>query len=712
MKRRTAALCAGLAALAAIALSSCGGDSYDLADQFHDNAVSQVRTEYSFFKDAQGRYVYLNGVNLSGSNKVPATTDPVSYVGKPFPVDEADWNFRMLQKLGFNSVRLLVMWEGIEHEGRGVYDEEYLDYYEKIVAKAAEYGIYVLVDMHQDMFSRHLFTLYDDGSDVMGLVDEKEIERAAPFGFNNRVGGDGAPQWVVEACLPEKFVQGPEWGLPVTLASAPRNTSDVLPWTSWFLNMGLSLDINRCFAGFFAGEKIWPTYRIEGLDLKEYLQGAYAEAFAQVATRVKDYPNVLGYETMNEPGGVYILLTLYSLLYQDASKSGADVFDPDRVEEIMDSYLEDLVGMGVPREAVDRVRYILLNYDLLPASLDEMHEKGFPPKAGGSAPQPDFGEALAINSNFNRNYLQPFHERIGARLLEEDPDAIIFFEEVLGLPDRGIGGQWAQPMTAPEGIEQYAFAPHKYADIYPFIGFSQPPRDLSAEEMRFRDYRTPIEDAIDTATFSLGNPPVVMGEFGTYYNFGGIEKSMANDYIVSSYVLNPYYEVYEEFLLHRMLWCYSPENDPHNGEGWNKEDFSILGPDRQPRSWQAYSRTVPRATSGRIESMHFHSPMHYFEPREGEQTPYLEFEMAMASKETDAPTEIFVPPLQYTDGFYVWLSDGRAFYDPERFILYWYPSEDDPEWTHKISIRPPYPQSTQPGWAYFFHDDQVIEGVR
>ncbi|MCC6157327.1 MAG: cellulase family glycosylhydrolase [Deltaproteobacteria bacterium] len=688
---------------------SCGDDEYDLDDQF-DDSLAKVRTDMSFFRDAHGRYVYLNGVNLSGSNKVPTEFDPVSYIGKPFRLDEADHHLRMLQKLGFNSVRLLVMWEGIEHEGRGIYDEEYLDYMEKVVAKANEYGIYVMLDMHQDMFSRHLFTFFDDGTEASGLFDPVEAERAAPYGYNNRVGGDGAPKWVVETCLPEKFVGGPEWGLPVNVASHPRNTSDVLPWTSWFLNMGLSLDINRCFAAFFAGDAVWPTYSIDGINVKDYLQEAYADAYAQVAMRVKDYPNVLGYETMNEPGGVYILLTLYALIYQDAGKLGVDTFDPDRSEEILDDYLDQLVEKGISREALELWREEILVNDLLPTSVDEMNERGFGPKVAGSAPSPDFAAALALNSNFNRNYLQPFHERVGHRLLEEDADAIIFFEEVLGLPDKGIAGQWAEPMTAPEGIEQYAFVPHKYVDIYPNIGFGQPPRDFTVEERRHRDYLPDMEAAFDTATFSLGNPPAFMGEFGVYYNFGGIEKSMANDYIVSSYILDPYYEAFEKMLVGRMLWCYSPENTAENGEGWNKEDFSILGPDGQPRSWQAYSRTVPRATSGRIQSMHFYSPMHYFEPREGEQTPWLEFEMEMSSKETDAPTEIFVPPMQYADGFYVWLSDGHAAYDPHRFILYWYPAKDDPAWTHTIRIRPPYPNSTAEGWDYLFRGDEVIEG--
>lgn len=56
-----------------------------------------------------------------------------------------DWGVKM--------VRLGVMWEAVEKQP-GIYDMEYLDEIEDIVNKLAKYGIYTMLDAHQDLFSR------------------------------------------------------------------------------------------------------------------------------------------------------------------------------------------------------------------------------------------------------------------------------------------------------------------------------------------------------------------------------------------------------------------------------------------------------------------------------------------------------------------------------------------------------------------------------
>jgi len=235
-----------------------------------------------------------------------------------------------------------------------------------------------------------------------------------------------------------------------------------------------------------------------------------------------------------------------------------------------------------------------------------------------------------------------------------------------------------------------------------------PPREFTVEEKLFRDYVPGIETAIESSTFSLGNPPTVVGEFGTYYNLGGIEKYIEQNYVVSSVVLDRYFEAYEEMLLHHIQWCYSPENNKADGEGWNKEDFSLLGPDQKPRSALAYSRPFPRYLSGKPISMHFYSDFHYYDPDQYIPDPWREFQVTFQTKETEAPTEIFVPPIQYPDGFYVYISDGHCTYDPKRYVLYYYPTKLEPHARHSLRMRPPYQDYGDRDWNYFFHDDVVL----
>ncbi|MEC9072842.1 MAG: hypothetical protein VX938_10700, partial [Myxococcota bacterium] len=78
------------------------------------------------------------------------------------------------------------------------------------------------------------------------------------------------------------------------------------------------------------------------------------------------------------------------------------------------------------------------------------------------------------------------------------------------------------------------------------------------------------------------------------------------------------------------------------------------------------------------------------------------------TRESDAPTVIFVPDLQYPDGFYVWISDGSAYMDADRQLLYWYPSRDEPGWIHHLQIEPLLADKEALGWSYFFQGGQGV----
>jgi endoglycosylceramidase len=115
-----------------------------------------------------------------------------------------------LASWGFNLVRLTIFWEAIEPQP-DYYDQSYLNSIKDMVDQAGQRGIYVLLDMHQDLYSRHLK-------------------------------GDGAPAWTFP-----KDVN-------------PQD-NDGFGGQFWGLAYNFSKDVRACFTHFFRSKDLWDHYR-------------------------------------------------------------------------------------------------------------------------------------------------------------------------------------------------------------------------------------------------------------------------------------------------------------------------------------------------------------------------------------------------------------------------------------------------------------------
>lgn len=223
--------------------------------QVNDGIIT-VDTSTRALVDSYGRQRLFHGVN-------------VVYKSFPyFPITDhfdSRWSFsqedmQLLQEWGLNVVRLGVMWPGVEPT-RNEYNETYLDLVEQVIANMSDYGIYALIDCHQDAFSEKFC-------------------------------GEGVPLWAAQPNT-TTFTGFPmpvdlpydvdENGVPTPEDCAKRNWADYYP----------------TIADSTAFQNLYDNY--------DGLLDSFAAYWQKLASIFAKYDNVIGYELINEPwaGDIY-----------------------------------------------------------------------------------------------------------------------------------------------------------------------------------------------------------------------------------------------------------------------------------------------------------------------------------------------------------------------------------------------------------------------
>lgn len=137
-----------------------------------------VRVEGRAFRDGLGRQRLFHGYNA----KVAGLFDPVLSGGRTpqetFP-DLTEQNFADFEALGFNVLRIPVNWSAIEPEPLQ-YSAAFLTRLDALRAQARAHGIHLLLDMHQDAFSKEIG---QDGAPLWAIVPEPKPEqlRSGPY---------------------------------------------------------------------------------------------------------------------------------------------------------------------------------------------------------------------------------------------------------------------------------------------------------------------------------------------------------------------------------------------------------------------------------------------------------------------------------------------------------------------------------------------------
>lgn len=208
--------------LVSIILISCKKENNN------ERKSTTVVDDPTIIQDQYGRQLILHGLNTSSSAKG----------GNYHPwIVESDVE-REDTAFGFNFVRYLTSWVAIEPQ-KGVFDENYLNELERRVNWYTSRQMYVMIDMHQDVYSAF-------------------------------VGGNGAPEW---ACR--------------TNGAGPISLPGGTPW--WLKN--IDPQVVNCWINFWSYTQ------------HKDLQDHYILTWQKIAERFKSNPYVIGYDLMNEPWG-------------------------------------------------------------------------------------------------------------------------------------------------------------------------------------------------------------------------------------------------------------------------------------------------------------------------------------------------------------------------------------------------------------------------
>ncbi|KAF6830553.1 glycoside hydrolase family 5 protein [Colletotrichum plurivorum] len=709
------------------------------ANDLSDAALGgPIALEDGLFVDGYGRALSLHGLNISGASKLPTTPNglshltegffehrTVTFVGRPFPLEDAPLHFRRLQAWGLPLVRLLVTWESIGHAGpdpRTDLDLEYIEYLRKLIEMMPAYGIKCFVCAHQDVWSR----------------------------FS---GGSGAPGWTFEVAgldveafteTGAAYVHGQD---ELRRASAPVNEkepSGPFVWPSGYQKLAASTMATL----FWAGDALAPKLQCcrtgkdgeeESVSVQEFLQDALIEAFGRLADEVAGLEACIGFEPMNEPHRGLINLHGFHGWNYDTDLHIGHYPSLKQALALASGYAQEIdyyvKSWPFPTRVSHKSVVEPKGRSAWLSSKEKNHGLGEcvwrahgawewdDAKKSAKVLQEDYFEVdhqpgrEGRPIEWYRDFYAPFLKRFSERVSRKSSRQFCFIEP--------IPNEFMPPWVEKDSKEataaqkqKYAtktvidsprpsnlvFAPHFYDLNVLFSkhhswmsvnvqGLSRGMFILKALYFGARalrkNYRLQISNILKYGKASLGSHvPAVIGEVGIPFDIEGGEAFATGRYDKQRELMHALISAMEDNQVNFTLWNYNPDNRVEYGDGWNREDFSVINGDEKEvpgRIMQDYTNeahaqdelfrggrvldVIIRPYAVKIAGRPLRSD---WDPR----TLRYEFEWTsqdrVGEKQSDKrrTTEVFIPRYHYADGIQVKLSDGDWSYDAGLQTLY------------------------------------------
>ncbi|KAF7288945.1 Glycoside hydrolase family 5 protein [Mycena indigotica] len=564
----------------------------------------QLHTHGRHFIDAYGRVCSLRGVNLGGSCKTPTNDDnatfpaghqTATFVGRPFPLEEAQEHLSRLRRWGLSFVRFLVTWEALEHSGPGIYDTEYLAYIRALLSLLPQYGMTAFVSIHQDVWSRYS-------------------------------GGSGAPAWTLESAgfdLGGLEESQAAWLLGVKGGGHVEEERGL--WPCGYQKLSAAT-MATCF---WAGDTFTPKLLVEDrhgkhVPVQQFLQNAYIDMSVELAKAVGDLDAVIGFEMMNEPHRGYIdLKSLHEFDYN------TDL----HLSYVPSAFQSFQLGAGHPTSVSSWTRsFPMPTSKTGEAVLNTKRRKAW--RKDG----PTFGEcvwamhgvwgwdknkdvAVVLRENYftkhpmtgdkidwYTDFYYPFLQKWTSRMREHSSSDKLAFVEA-------IPNEFCPPSWTPEHrVKNMVYAPHWY-DLNALFqkafgdftvnvqGLSRGMFPLKAfywgQEGARDNFSLQLRNVVEGGYKALGETPVMIGECGIPMDMNKGESFQTDDFTWQARMMDAMITGLERALVGFTLWNYNPFNDDKHGDHWNGENFSWFSRRRAlPPSLLYFEQDAPSLDQG------------------------------------------------------------------------------------------------------------------
>ncbi|KAJ5624146.1 hypothetical protein N7510_000455 [Penicillium lagena] len=621
-----------------------------------------LRIDGRSFRDPQNREIILRGINVAGDAKYPKTpdiptyvsdkffdADNVSFIGRPFSLEDSHLHFRRLRRLGYNAIRYVFTWEAIEHAGPGTYDDEWIAFTIEVLRIAKQYEFYVFMDPHQDVWSR----------------------------FS---GGSGAPMWTLYAAglNPRTFKK--------TEAALVQNTYDnpaAFPKMIWSTNY-TRLVCQTMFTLFWAGRDFAPKAIINGMNIQDYLQSHFIAAckhFAQKIHEAGDLESqvIIGWESLNEPHRGLVGLqdlsvippeqqlqlgtspTVFQAMLTGAGRAceqttwafgsfgpyqtGRELVDPEGESAWLPADHDDS-KYGWQRDPDWKLgECVWAQHGVWDPSTDTLLQKDYFSKV------PQTGEKLDYEK-FTNSYFLDHYRAYKDAIRSVWPEAIMLCQPpVMEVPPdvKGTPDDDPNMVHAVHYYDGLTLLTKHWNRLYnvDVIGvlrgkYLTPAFAVKIGETAIRNcLRDQLKFLREESLNYMGNHPLLFTEIGIPYDMDGKQAYQTGDYSSQISAMDANHFALEGSTSNGFtLWVYVTQNDHEWGDQWNGEDLSIYSPE---------DLELPGGTN--IRSMNPHSAAYSESQSSGEEYEVGPRNLKGALVSPSITREHSQPPLREKQGY-------------------------------------------------------------